>query len=60
VKAGRAVDAVTVEEGDGRIAELRRAIDERLRQRRALQKTEGRRGMEFDVHDRTEVLTSKF
>jgi hypothetical protein len=54
VKAGGAVDAVAVEKGDRRIAEFCRAVDERFRQRRTLQKTEGRRSMEFDVHDRTE------
>src|SRR5262249_41933765 len=50
VKARQPVDAIAIDQRERRVAELRRAIDERLRQRRALQKTEGRRGVELDVH----------
>jgi len=52
MKAREPIDAVTVEEGDRRVAELCRAIDERLRERGALQKAEGRGCMKLDVgHD---------
>ena len=50
VKARRAVDAVAIEQRERRIAELGGAIDERFGQRRALEKTEGGRGVELDVH----------
>src|SRR4029079_7618496 len=49
VKAGRAVDAVAIEEGQGRIAEIAAAIDEGFGQRRALQKAEGGCGVQLDV-----------
>ena len=54
VKARRAVDAVAIEQRERRIAELGGALDERFGQRRALQKAEGRGGVELDVHDGTE------
>ena len=49
VEPRRAVDAVTIEERDGRIAQIGGTIDDRFRERRALQKAEGRGGMELDV-----------
>jgi hypothetical protein len=53
VKARRPVDAVGIEQRDRRIAERRGALDERFRKRCALQKAEGRRRVELDVHRRT-------
>ena len=53
-----AVDAVAIEQRDGGIAELGGAIDERFGKRRALEKTERRRGVELDVrrrHDSTSI-----
>ena len=49
MEARRAVDAVAIEQRDRRIAERRRALDERFRQRRAAQERKGRRGMKLDV-----------
>jgi hypothetical protein len=40
VKAWQSVHAVAIEQREGGILELRRPIDERFRQRGALQKTE--------------------
>ena len=50
MKARRAVDAVAIEQRQRRIAQRRRPIDERLRQRRAVEKRKRGRGVEFDVH----------
>jgi len=50
MKSRRAIHAVGVEQRDRRIAERRRALDERFGQRRALQKAECRCGMKFDIH----------
>ena len=55
MESRRAVHAVGVEQRDRRIAERRRALDERFGQRRTLQKAEGRRGVEFDVQGRGEI-----
>ena len=49
VKPRRAVHAVAIEQRERRIAEIGGAIDERFRQRRALQKAEGGGGVELDV-----------
>jgi hypothetical protein len=49
VEARQTVDAVAVQQRDRRIPELRRAIDERFRQRRALQKAEGRGRVQLDI-----------
>jgi len=52
VEAREPIHTVAIEEGDCRVAEVRRAIDERLRKRGALEKTEGGRGVELDIrHD---------
>ena len=53
VEARRAVDAVGVEQRQRRIAERRRALDERFGQRGALEKAERGGGVEFDVHGRS-------
>jgi hypothetical protein len=50
VKARRAVHAVTIEERESGIAQLRCAVDERLGQRGGLEKTEGGGGVKLDVH----------
>ena len=50
VKARRAVDAVAIEQRQRRIAERRRALDQRFGQRRAVEKRKGGRGVEFDIH----------
>jgi hypothetical protein len=50
VKARGAVDAVAIEQRQRGIAEVGRAIDERLGERRALEKAEGGRGVKLDVH----------
>jgi hypothetical protein len=55
VKARRAVDAVAIEQRQRGIAEIGRPVDERLGERRALEKAEGGRGMEFDVHRRLPI-----
>ena len=49
VEARRAVDAVAIEERERGIAERGGTVDERFRQRRALQKAERRRSVELDV-----------
>ena len=49
MEARRAVDAVAIEQRQRRVAEIGRAIDERLRERRALEKAEGGRGVKLDV-----------
>src|SRR5439155_10818128 len=52
VKSWRTVHAIPIEQGERRVAEIGGPIDERLGQRRALQKTEGRCRMQFDVRGR--------
>jgi hypothetical protein len=52
VEPGRAIDAVGVEQRQRRIVECGSALDERFGKRCTLQKAEGRRGVEFDVHGR--------
>ena len=53
VEPRRAVDAVAIEERHGRVAEIGGAIDDRFRERRALQKAEGGGGVELDVREDT-------
>ena len=53
VKPWRAVHAVGIEQRQRRISKRSGALDERFWQRRALQKAERRRGVEFDVHKGT-------
>ena len=50
VEARRAVDAVAIEQRHRGVSEIGRAIDERFGQRRALEKAEGRGGVELDIH----------
>ncbi len=50
VKPRGAVDAIAIEQGERRVAQLGGALDERFRQRRGLEKTECGRGVELDVH----------
>ena len=50
MKPRGAVDAVAIEQRERRVAELGRALDERFRQRRRLEKTERGRGVELDVY----------
>ena len=50
MKPRRTVDAVAIEQRKRRVTERRRPLDERLGKRRALQETERRGHMEFDVH----------
>jgi hypothetical protein len=45
----RTVDAVAIEQRERRVAEFRRALDERFGQRGALKKAEGGRSVELDV-----------
>ena len=59
MKPRRAVHAVGIEQRQRRIAERGRALDERLGQRGALEKAEGRRGVEFDVHGRQSAVGSR-
>jgi len=49
VETRSAVHAIAIEKRDRRICELGGAIHEHFWQRRALKKTEGGRGMEFDI-----------
>ena len=49
VEPRRAVDPVAIEERHGRIAEIGSALDDRFRERSALQKAEGGGGVELDV-----------
>jgi hypothetical protein len=53
VETGRAIHAVGIDLGERRVAERRGTLDERFRQRCALQKAEGRRGVKFYVQDKT-------
>ena len=55
MKPWSAVDAIAIEQRQRGIAEIGRPVDERLGKRRALEKTEGGRGMEFDVHRRLPI-----
>ena len=57
MKTRRAVDAVAIEQRERRIAERRRAVDERFGQRGAVEKGKRGRGVEFDVH-RCEMLSA--
>ena len=50
MKPWDAVDAVAIEQRDRRVPELRRARDERFRQRRPVEKGERGGGVEFDVN----------
>ncbi len=49
VKPGRAVHAVAIEQRHRPVAEIGRALDDRFRERRALEKAEGGGGVELDV-----------
>ena len=57
MKARRAVDPVAIEERHGRIAEIGGTLDDRFRERGALQKAEGGGGVELDV--RRHVFNTK-
>ncbi len=59
VKPRRAVDAVAIQQRERRILQFRGARDQRFGQRRALQETESRGGMEFDIH-RTDEASARF
>jgi hypothetical protein len=50
VEARQPVHAVAIEQRERGVSELGGPIDERFRQRRALQKTERGRCVELDVH----------
>ena len=50
MKSWEAVDTIAIEQRDRGIPELRRAGDERLRQRRPVEKGERGGGVKFDVH----------
>jgi hypothetical protein len=51
VESRDAVDAVAVEQRQRRVVELRRALHQGFRQRRAIEKGKRRRSMQFDIHD---------
>ncbi len=51
MEARRAIDTVAIEKRERGIPEIGGTIDEGLGQRRALKKSEGRGGVEFDVHN---------
>jgi hypothetical protein len=50
MKSRNPVHAVAIEQRQRRITEICGALDERFRQRRAVEKGEGGRGVEFDIH----------
>jgi hypothetical protein len=49
MESGNAVDAVAIEQRDGRVAEACGALDKGLGQRGALEKAECRCGMKLDI-----------
>ena len=59
MKARNAVHAVAIEERDGGVAERRRAVDERFRKRRALQKAEGGGGVELDIGGHEDWISTR-
>ena len=58
VQARRAVDAVPIEHREGRIAERRGPLDQRLGRGGGFQEREGRCGMQLDVHASSFALFS--
>jgi hypothetical protein len=50
MEARRAVDAVAIEQRERRIAERGGAVDQRLGERRAVEKRKGGRRVQLDVH----------
>jgi hypothetical protein len=55
VKPRGTVDAIAVEQRDGRIAERCGAGDDFFGKRRSFEKAEGRRGVKFDVHGKARI-----
>src|SRR5262249_13977744 len=53
MEAGRAVDAVAIEQRERRIAERRGAVDERLGKRGAVEKRKRGSGVKLDIHGGT-------
>ena len=53
MKAGRAVNAVTIEQRDRGISVVCCVIDQRFRKRGSFEKAEGGGGVELDIHDMT-------
>ena len=59
VEPRRTVDAIGVQQRQRRVAERGGALDQRFRQRGALEETESGRAMEFDVHGKQQAAGGK-
>jgi len=55
VEPRRTVDAIPIEEAQGRVPQLRRPVDERFGQGRGAEERKRGGGVQFDVHDRSQA-----